>query len=294
MTDTVLFPTDGSDAASEVLDHALNVAEIHDATVHVLNVADTTQESLTRIGHDVVDALEHEGEQIVQEAAEHAEAWDVPVVTDVQQGQPYRMIVEYADQHGIDLIVMPTHGRTGLERLLLGSVTERVIRRSDVPVLTIRPDHDAEEHYPYQNVLVPTDGSECATAALRTGIDVVNTHEATLHLISVVELVNLGTDVHSEKQADVLEDHANEVIDEAVQFAEEAAVESITSGVEYGSSVHREIHSYLDDHDIDVVVIGTHGRTGFDRYMLGSVTEQLVRTSPVPVMAVRTPETSEE
>lgn len=294
MNDTVLFPTDGSDAASEVLNHVLDVAEIHGATLHVLNVADTARDSVTRIGRDVVDVLEQEGEQIVREAADRAEARDVPVVAEVHQGRPYSTIVEYAEQHAIDLIVMPTHGRTGLERLLLGSVTERVIRRSDVPVLTIRPDDDAEVHYPYRNVLVPTDGSECATAALTVGADLVNTHEATLHLLSVVDVMSLGVDVYSEMQADLLEEHADEVIDEAVRLAEDAAVESVTSAVEYGSSVHREVLSYVEEHDVDVVVIGTHGRTGFDRYLLGSVTEQLVRTSPVPVMTVRTPETSEE
>ena len=289
MYDEILFPTDGSDGAVGAVDHVLDIAATNDATVHILFVTDTTQMSATRMRGDIVDALEAEGEDVVSETAARAEQRGVSTVTGVVQGEPYREIVEYADSRGIDLVVMPTHGRQGLERFILGSTTERVLRRANVPVLTIQPDEDTTIEYPYKNVLVPTDGSECANQALALGTDVATTHGAALHLLSIVSVTSLGVDVRSEVRTTALEERANDLIEDAKEFATNAGVDSVSTTVGYGASIHRAILSYLDDHDIDLVVVGTHGRTGFDRYVLGSVTEYLVRTSPIPVLTVREP-----
>jgi len=289
MYDEVLFPTDGSDGAAVAFDHVLDIAAAHDATVHVLFVADTTHMSTMRVRGESIETLEEEGTEIVTETAARAEQRGVSTVTEVAQGDPYSTIVEYADSREIDLIVMPTHGRQGLERFLLGSTTERVLRRANTPVLTLQPDADRTVEYPYQNVLVPTDGSESADQALALGTDVAKTHGAALHLLSVVAVTSLGVDVRSEVRTTSLEQKANDLVEDAKAFATDAGVESVTTTVGYGASIHRAILSYLDDHDIDLVVIGTRGRTGFDRYVLGSVTEYLVRTSPVPVLTVREP-----
>jgi len=287
MYDLVLYPTDGSEGATVAFDHVLDLAAAHDATVHILNVADTTQTSTTRIQGEVIDILEQEGEQIVQEAADKAAQRGITTVTEVLQGEPYSTIVEYADARGVDCIAMSTHGRRGLERFLLGSTTERVVRRANVPVLTIQPDEDSTNEYPYRNVLVPTDGSDCANQALALGVDVANAEGSTLHLLSVIAVASLGVDVRSALQIEVLEDQANELIEEARTFATEAGIDSVSGTVEYGPSIHQAILSYIDEHDVDLVVVGTHGRTGFDRYVLGSVTEYLIRTSPIPVLIVR-------
>ena len=289
MFDTLLFPVDESDGTTDVFEHVLDIATVHDSTVHILNVADTTRDSVTRIRGDVVDVLEQEGEQLVRERADRAEQRGVSTVTDVRQGDPYRIIIDYADAHAVDLVAMPTHGRQGLERLLLGSTTERVVRRSDIPVLTIQPGAADELQYPYEDVLVPTDGSDYANQALATGVDVVNAEEATLHLVTVIALTSLGVDVRSDIQQSMLEESATEVLDEAADFAANAGVEPVSKTIEYAASIPNAIRSYSNDHDIDLVIAGTHGRTGFDRYMLGSVTESLVRTSPIPVLTVREP-----
>lgn len=289
MYDHILFPTDGSDRATAAFDHVLNIAAAHNTTVHLLYVADTTQTSTTRIRGEVVDTLEREGKQIVREAADRAHQRGITTDTEVIQGKPYSTIVDYANSRGLDLIVMPTHGRQGLERFLLGSTTERVIRRSDVPVLTIRPDDDSTIEYPSRTVLVPTDGSNCADQALEMGIDVANAGGAALHLLSVIALTSLGVDVRSDIQRTAQEENANELIEDAKTVAESAGADPVSGAVEYGSSIHQAILSYIDEHDVDLVVIGTHGWTGFDRYVLGSVTEYLIRTSPIPVLTVRGP-----
>jgi nucleotide-binding universal stress UspA family protein len=180
---------------------------------------------------------------------------------------------------------MPTHGRRGLERFLLGSVTERVVRVCDAPVLTVRPDEQAIQ-YPYREVLVATDGSRPANAALERGIDAAGASGARLHVLSVVDTTSLGMDVYSGVELDRLEEHATEVLEEATAAAREASVD-VVAETAYGSSIYRKVHAYAEEHDVDLVVVGTHGRTGFDRYLLGSVAEKLVRTSPVPVLTVR-------
>jgi nucleotide-binding universal stress UspA family protein len=285
----ILFPTDGSDGAAFAFEHVLDLAARHDATVHVLNVADTTQNGLLKIRGDDVDALEAEGDRIVREAAEQADEQGVDTVTDVVRGEPYREIVDYAEQHGLELIVMPTHGRRGLERFLLGSTSERVVRRADVPVLTMRPDDDVTVSHPYQDVLVPTDGSDCANQALAIGVDIADAEDAALHLLSVIAITALGSDVRPDIQLEMLEESAHELLDEAAAFADDAGVDAASTTVEYAPSIHQAILTYIDDHEVDLVVVGTHGRTGFDRYVLGSVTEYLVRTSPIPVLTVRAP-----
>lgn len=294
MFDRILFPTDGSDGAAAAFGHALDLAAHHDATVTLLNVVDTTHDTIPRIEEGTVDALEEEGRRIVDEAAAQARERGVDAVTEVTRGEPYREIVDYAEEGGIDLVVMPTHGRRGLERFLLGSTTERVVRRADAPVLTIRPDDDVDVTHPYRDVLVPTDGSDCANRALTIGVDVADAEDAALHLLSAIATTALGVDVRTDIQMEMLEESAHELLDDAESVAETAGVEVASKTVEYGPSIHQVILAYIEDHGADLVVVGTHGRTGFDRYVLGSVTEYLVRTSPIPVLTVRGPGTDTE
>lgn len=287
--DRILFPTDGSDAAATVFEHVLALAADTGATVHVLHVADTTHDSLVRIQTDVVDVLAEEGETIVQELADRAAGRGVACETAVLQGGPAPTIVDYAEQRDVDLIVMPTHGRSGLDRLLVGSTTERVLRRARAPVLTVRPGEDQGLAYPYDSVLVPTDGSDCATAALDVGVDVADTVGADLHLLSVIDIPTLGADGRVDIELTLLEESAEEILDAAGERAAAAGVEPVASVVEAGPSVHRSIVAYVESNDVDLLVVGTHGLTGLERVVLGSVTESLVRSAPVPVLAVRAP-----
>lgn len=287
MYDRVLFPTDGSTGASTVTDRILDIVEAHEATLHILNVADTKHDSVTRIGTDVVDTLENEGEEIVTSVAQRATARDISNVADVVQGGVSETIAAYADEKGVDLITMPTRGRTGIEESLTGSVTERTIRRATVPVLALRPE--ATTHYPYRDILVPTDGSECAAEAVDLGVSMANEYDATLHLLSVVNPGTLGVDVGSERQTDALEEQATETVSEAAATAEQASVPSVVKATDRNASVASAISEYIDASDIDLVVMGTHGRTGIERFLLGSVTEKVVRTASIPVLTVPMP-----
>jgi nucleotide-binding universal stress UspA family protein len=282
MFSRILFPTDGSEGANAAFGHVLDVAVDTDATVHVLSVADTTHDSVTRIGGDVVDVLERQGETFVEAAAERAANRGVETETAVEQGGVAETIVAYATDRDVDLIAMPTRGRTGLDRLLLGSTTERVVRRSPVPVLSVGPD-DVPARYPYQNVLAPTDGSDRAGDAFDRALRIADHGGARIHALTVVDVGVIGTEGYA--GVDALVSGAEQTVADAAATAEAAGVEAVEA-VEVGSAVAHGISAYVADHDIDLIVMGTRGRTGVERYLLGSVAERTVRTAPVPVMTV--------
>jgi nucleotide-binding universal stress UspA family protein len=150
MYSDILVPTDGSPAAEAAIDHAIDLAGKYDATVHGLYVVDASAFASIDAGTEmVVEALEQEGQRAVEAIQQHGDEAGVEVETHVVSGTAYRSILDYVDAEGIDLVVMGTHGRRGIQRFLLGSVTERVVRSSDVPVLTVRsegvPTETAEE-----------------------------------------------------------------------------------------------------------------------------------------------------
>ncbi len=144
MYDCILVPTDGSREVERALEYAFELARTHDATIrslYVVNAAGYGGLPMETALDGVSDALRDEGRAAVDRVEELAPA-DVTVETKVLDGAPSQVIVEEADPAECDLIVMGTHGRGGIDRLLLGSVTERVVRRASVPVLTVQVDPD--------------------------------------------------------------------------------------------------------------------------------------------------------
>lgn len=141
----ILVPTDGSAASQPAIDHAVELATVHDATIHavyVVNLASFSGVPTEGSWEGVSEALEREGEDALAAVEEAAAVRSVPVERATLEGRPSSRIVEYATEEGCDLIVMGTHGRGGLDRLLLGSVAERVVRSAPVPVLTVQADQD--------------------------------------------------------------------------------------------------------------------------------------------------------
>ena len=145
MYDEILVPTDGSPAADAAVEHAVTLAEKFDSTIHALYVVDATAYSSLEGGSQMVaEALEDEGEAAVSRIRVAAEKAGVPADETVVSGTPFRSIIDYADEEDVDLITMGTHGRRGIDRYLLGSVTERVVRSADAPVLTVRIREEEE------------------------------------------------------------------------------------------------------------------------------------------------------
>lgn len=289
MYDSILVPTDGSEHAGRAAEHAGYLAGLFDATVHLLSVVDV-QAAAGAFGAGGVDEayisrLEDEGEGAVEAAADAVEGVDA-VRTAVVRGRPDEAILDYAGENGIGLVVMGTRGRTGLTRYVAGSVTERVLRLSDVPVLTVRAV-EGWETTEYEEVLIPTDGSEYAEAAVDHGLAVAEATGARVHAVNVVDLGSMTMNARYTLPEDVIariEADGETATEEVASLARERGLETVTD-VRRGSAT-RTLLDYVDRKDIDLVAMGTAGRTGLDRYLLGSTTEGLVRQSDAPVLAV--------
>ncbi|QLK25344.1 universal stress protein [Natrinema zhouii] len=182
MYQDILVPTDGSDGTRRSLTHGLAIAKRFDATIHALSVV--PEGPLGTLQTDeAIPAAERAVERIEAEATREG----VDVVTAVEQGVPHETILAYADDHDIDMIVMGTQGRTGLDRVLVGSVTERIVRMADVPVVTVRLNDEIRIE----------DADEAARIARKTaeqeGYDGVNVLEDP-HRTSASWIVPLETD----------------------------------------------------------------------------------------------------
>lgn len=285
MYEDILVPVDGSEGAIEILHHTAAQAEYWDATVHLLYVADTSRDSVTVVDASVVDALVTEGESIVEDAASTLRSHGVAYETDVVQGTPAPTIIEYAQRYQHDLVVLPTHGRTGLSRHFVGSVTEKVVRLSPTPVLTARMQPDEELRFPYASILIPTDGSPGAEAGAEHGLRLAAALDGAVHALGVTETASLGPDVRSVLSDTALEAAAAEAVDDILDRAEQRGISNTTRHVVQGNPAD-EIRETIAENHIDVVTMGTTGRRGVERILLGSVAERTVRSAPVPVITV--------
>lgn len=141
MFSRILLPTDGSEAARTAVELGFELAETHDSTVHGLFVVEDQRpvarldETIASGSVDILAQLQEEGGQIVEAVVAESHDRDIAVQSTVQHGNPSDEIIDYAADNDIDLIVMGSHGRTGVKRALLGSVTENVARHADIPVL---------------------------------------------------------------------------------------------------------------------------------------------------------------
>lgn len=138
MYDDILVPTDGSKESEVAVEHAKSLAKKYDAELHFLYVADVRTQNTGNIMPNMMGELEQIGEDATDSLAEEAESKEIETVTEVRKGIPHRELNDYTDENDIDLVVMSTHGRTGLDRVLLGSVTEKMVRTCQKPVMTVR------------------------------------------------------------------------------------------------------------------------------------------------------------
>ncbi|MFB6081631.1 MAG: universal stress protein [Halanaeroarchaeum sp.] len=283
MFDDILVPTDGSDNALFALDHAIVLADAFDATIHGLYVVNVTYAADFEGGLDgdtVYDAMEREGANALATIEERCETADVDVVTERVDGRPASRIATYAEDRDVDLVAMGTHGRSGVARLLLGSVTEAVLRRTDRDVLTVSKD-SPDVGDAYENVLVAADGSDDSEAAVRRAVGLADAFDATLHGLYVVD----AGFSHNEMVEELLEREGETVTREIGRVADGENVDVQTAIVD--GEPHEEIVDYASEADVDVIVLGSHGKGAIERTVLGSVSERTVRTATQPVYVVR-------
>lgn len=306
----LLVPTDFSASADAAMDHAVSLANRFDATLHLLHVVTDPGAGLYGLGDAEVqiDRLKGETESKVRDRlyGMAPESSTVEVKTAVAQRLNVDVtdaIQEYVGEHAIDLVVMGTHGRGGLGRLVLGSVANTLIRRSTCPVLTVREreEADASSGVDYHDVLAPIDFSDHSRTALRISKTVADRYDATQHLLFVAEKRVLPTFSDTGIPGVGVVEMDPEIVANAETALEELNAE--VGGPEVESAYHvkegdvaQDIVDFAEAHDTDLIVMATRGLTGIDRFVLGSNTERVVRAAPCPVLTVpvRATENAEE
>ncbi len=283
MYQRILLPTDGSEASSAAAEAAVTLAQQFDAELHVIHVLEDDQ---TTTDTNSVNDPARGGEEAVQAAVELAASSGVETTRRVlEKGQSvHQEILTYTGEHSIDCIVMGTRGRSGLSRAVLGSVAELTLRESPVPVMTVHEETvlDAD----ISSVLVPTDGSECAHTAVDHAGELARSVDATLHVIYVVEIGQVINGDRVRRLREALEEIGEKALDLALDKVQSSTYLPTETSVLTGPP-YLEIVRYSEEHDVDCIVIGTHGRKGLRRFLLGSVTERVIRRADVPVISVK-------
>ena len=290
MYDTILVPSDGSSGAENAVPRALDFARTFGASIHVLSVVDTGSEpaGLDRDEHDELrQPSEKRGRQATARVHEQATDIGLEATRTVRDGIPHRTILEYADEHGVDLIVMGTHGRTGPELVRLGSTTERVSSLADAPVLAVpltdgdRIDADA---IGYDRVVIATDGSDAAERAAQRGFDVAASYGSDVYAIYVIDTTTYD-----------LEDAPRSIIGLLKEGGQHAVDELSTAGRDRDLSVQTDVLRGVPDEEIaeytegiggDLLVMGTRGRGGATGDLLGSTVARVLQRTTRPILTV--------
>jgi nucleotide-binding universal stress UspA family protein len=296
--DHILLPTDFSACADHALTHAVEVADRFDARLHILHVVN----ELDPDWYGITDAQERAvklREQIREEAQErlHDLAPDARVDTTVSLQLSFDVadsIHEYVGERAIDLVVMGTHGRKGLDRLMLGNVADKIVRHAPCPVMTVReevPWAGAEDEVAFQEVLAPIDFSEHSKAALGAAKTFASAYDARLHLLFVAEKRTVPTFSDTgipglgvvEMDPEIVEnaERALEQLDASVEGPEVRSTYHVREG-----DVSTDIVDLAETKGIDLIVMATRGLTGMSRFLLGSNTERVVRVAPCPVLTM--------
>jgi nucleotide-binding universal stress UspA family protein len=233
----------------------------------------------------VIDKLVADARRRLDAAVHDCSKAGVKRVTgELLTGVPWAEIVERLDKQPTDLCVIGTHGRTGAARIVLGSVAEQVIRHASCPVLAIRPDADVK---PFARVLVPTDFSETAAHAADLAADLV-LPTGSLTLLHVNEIpVTYAREYSIGELMRDMDKHMTAALErEAARLKTKTTARvEIRSRTGYpGAQTLTEID---EDRDIDLVVLGSHGRTGIKRVLMGSVAEKVVRHARCPVLVAK-------
>jgi nucleotide-binding universal stress UspA family protein len=287
----LLFPTDYSVCAERAFGYVAYLADHFGVELHLLHAIETQGAGSEYLLEDVIISEEEIAEQLQIVTGEPRQKSSEEAIR-IFQAQRHgtsaaAVILDYAEEHDIDLIVMGTHGRRGVERLLLGSVAEEVVRLSTCPVLTIRASKDPMPRQALRRILLPVDFSEHSKSALRYARALATIYDARLEVVHVIDSeiipVVYGLDAMAPPTEQVHQ-RAAEALRDLV--AGETEAEQITTTVTVGHPA-TEVLAYAKTREVDLIVIATHGRSGLKHFLMGSVAEKVVRMAPCPVFTVK-------
>jgi nucleotide-binding universal stress UspA family protein len=287
----ILCPVDfsaGSDAAMRV---AIRLAKEYGAELmlaHVWYMPPLAFADGMPFPGDSLQRMIEEEERLLTEAAREATRVGVARVSSkFLTGIPWdRLVATLHDDVAFDLVVMGTHGRTGLRRILLGSVAEKVVRHAPCSVITVHPTDEAK---PFQQILCAVDFSPSARHAAELAVALAAPNTGVVTLLHVIELpvAMSGEPLAPDFLGDLDRAAAGRLEKWATELGASSKVRVATRS-RIGSPAGQALAILDEDATIDLVATGSHGRTGLGRVLLGSVAEKLVRHAPCPVLVART------
>jgi nucleotide-binding universal stress UspA family protein len=288
----ILCPIDFSEFSERAYQLALSVAEHYQAKLvaqHVVEVWRHPSASFAASGglyEEFRQALRETGEEQLQQFAKNHTHGEIQLEFVVHEGSAPDSILSFAQEQKADVIVMGSHGRRGFDRLMLGSVTDRVMRMATCPVLAVhKPPHDStaagkEWHYVHHlsRILFCADFSRNSERALNYAISGTAEYDAELTLLHVLEEVpNLA------KREEAIA-AATEQLDKLIP-PEVRKTRKIKTAVRIGKP-YREIIQFAVEAQTDLVTMGVRGRGALDRAVFGSTTYRVMQLGPCPVLAV--------
>lgn len=290
----VVAATDFSEPADLGLAWAARVARTHGAKLTLAHavappmpVADFAAPPL-----HVDQELRASAEKRLAEALGRADLEGVDAETALRDGTPSQAVLDLVEELGADLLVVGTRGLTGFQHLLLGSTAERIVQKSPAPVLSVHPGDGLPEHEPH-TILVPTDFSEDAEAALETAEQALALVEAETRVI-LLHVFHVPAEYRSYGPAGSFFEFTEELSDTLSERMDALAKPFRDEGLKVQTLVAEGIPAEVivhkaDEYDVDLIAMGTHGRSGLAHLLLGSTAERVVQHAPCPVLTVRQP-----
>lgn len=296
----ILCPTDLSESSVRPLTYAAALTRWYKAQLTVLHVVPTFEPMLLRsagLDDSVQWVTPVSREEILTELrriVETAGAGSIHATLAAEAGDPARTIVDQVVAIPADLVVMGTHGRSGFERFMIGSIAEKVLRKAPCPVLMVPPSVTATlpAEVRFKHILCPMDFSPSGLLAFGFALDLARQADGSVTVLHVVEwLAEEEPRAHAHFNVPEYRRHLAEEARERMQAlaAEELSTWSAIENVVVLGRAHREILRIADDTAADLIVMGAQGRGGLGLALFGSTTQQVVRAARCPVLTVRAP-----
>jgi len=295
----IFLPTDFSECAAYAMRYGIAFAKQFGATLHFGHVIDSSL--FTVGGSQGVWMTDEDADEVRQTMMDHAKghldalvekalAAGVKAEKHIEEGAPAHRIVKMAEEYSCDLIVISTHGRSGIDHFLFGSKAEHVVREANVPVLCVKhPEGEfVEDDYEIgiKKVLFPTDFSPFSEEVLPYAVSLAQKYRAKLIVCYVNELAVMLPEYLPEVAMSTSMDLAGTAEENLKELCGRITDVEVESEFRAGVA-HREIVAVQQEKDVDVIVMPTHGRTGLAHVVFGSVAERIVRRATCPVLTVR-------
>lgn len=278
----ILVAVDGSESSKNAFRQACRISREDKSWITVVTTIPIYEDQFEtlRSREKVSSILREEGERILSDIKRVAAEEDAFIRPRLEEGSPSETIIDIADEGNFDLIVMGRCGKTRLERALVGSVTARVIGYSQRDILVVPTGCSVE----WETILLPTDGSRYSGYAAEKAIDLARSYNGNLETISVVD-VPAEFYADAPKVAEDLIRQAKTYVEDVKKKAEEQGI-GVKTYVREGEA-YRIITDFAREEKVSLIVMGSHGKTGVRRLLMGSVAEKVIGYAPCPVLIVR-------